>query len=77
MLFRVKIVKCLDIVVESNSIEELIREYRELLETCNQESKIYIHRLSEKNGFLVDEGRLLSGIVKEVLHHRIQQRDQP
>ncbi len=77
MLFRLKIVKCLDILVESSSIDEVLKENRELIKKCREDSKLYIHVLERTSGEIIDRGMVYSSTVKDVLHHMLQQYDQP
>ncbi len=60
-LYRIKIVDCLDIVVEMESDEEAINYAKELADTiCKQEKAIYVHVLAynEASNALRDLGRI-------------------
>ncbi len=70
MLYRIKIVGCLDIVYEADCLED-VREYAYRLarDYCVKESKktrIYIHVLEEKSGELVDKGLVYHGEFRGV-----------
>ncbi len=57
MLYRIKIVKCMDIVCEMNSLEQAIGYARELArEYCVEPKAIYIHVLEHNRGRLNDKG---------------------
>ncbi|MET1160831.1 MAG: hypothetical protein ABWW65_07715 [Thermoprotei archaeon] len=71
MLFRIKVVKCLDIVVEGNDLGSIVREYRELIGMCNESSQIYVHVLERKDNELVDKGLMYRGNVREALRGSI------
>ena len=70
MIYRVKVVKCVDIVLDDlySSVEELIKAFKHILEHCGDEARIYVHVLERVSGELVDKGIVYTGSVKEVLH---------
>lgn len=60
MLFRVKITKCIDIVIESNELNEVMDLVDKFSKTCRNAEKIFIHRLDRENNELIDRGIVYS-----------------
>jgi len=69
LIYRVKVVKCIDIVLDDlySSVEELVKAFKHVLEYCGGEARIYVHVLERGSGELVDRGIIYTGSVKEVL----------
>lgn len=72
-----KIVNCIDAVLEDGDVEEIIHDLIDVLKKCDQDAKIFIHKLERTVDELVDKGLVYSSTVKEVLLHTLQQHDQP
>ncbi len=77
MWYRVKIVKCLDLVVKAENFNELINEVKNMITACDENNKIYIHVLRKEDNRFIDEKTLYAGTVKGVLHHKTSRHDQP
>lgn len=77
MLYRLKIVKCLDVILNTHNLEEVIDIIRRVVSKCSENSKLYIHVLDIEDDVLVDKKLVITGSIKEVLHRNIQQHDQP
>jgi len=73
----VKIVNCIDAVLEDKDVEKIIHDLIDILKKCDQDAKIFIHKLEITGDELVDKGLVYSSTVKEVLLHTLQQHDQP
>jgi len=73
LLYRVKVVKCIDIVLDDsyNSIEELVKAFEHILEYCSGEAKIYVHVLERGSRELADKGIVYTGSVEEALRGKI------
>ena len=54
MLYRIKIPKCLDVIVMEDDIIVFSKELKEQL--CTGSKKLYIHRMEEGENELVDRG---------------------
>jgi len=69
MLYRVKAVKCLDVLLEysSSDLNSLLDMLSPLLEKCGYGTKLYVHILEKSGDTLVDRGVACIGSVKEVL----------
>ncbi len=49
MLYRIKIVRCLDIITEFNDLDEAIKYSHRLLEEICGKGRIYIHVVKKDN----------------------------
>ena len=54
MLYRIKIPRCLDVVVELENTSEAIRYAKELNSIICKSDKIYIHILEKRNENIVE-----------------------
>ena len=54
MLYRIKIPRCLDVVVELENITEAIRYAKELNSIICKSNKIYIHILEKRNKDIIE-----------------------
>ena len=54
MLYRIKIPRCLDIVVELENTSEAIRYAKELNSVICKSNKIYIHILEKRNKDIIE-----------------------
>ncbi|RLG81658.1 MAG: hypothetical protein DRO13_00600 [Thermoprotei archaeon] len=69
MLIRIKVVKCLDAVVENGDLEEIIENYKPLISFCPPHLQVYIHELVRDSRSLRDKRLITKTSVKELLHH--------
>ncbi|OYT40465.1 MAG: hypothetical protein B6U89_02090 [Desulfurococcales archaeon ex4484_58] len=77
MIIRLKIVGCLDIVVEDQDYMEVLRGFIDILTSCPGEARVFIHELTRGEKELVDNKLLFSSRLEDILNHMLQQRDQP
>jgi hypothetical protein len=61
--YRIKIVKCLDAIVEAEDLNELV----DLIRACNEGSKTYIHILEYRSGEFIDRGVIYRGLLRDLL----------
>lgn len=59
MLYRIKIPRCLDIIVELNNIIEAERYSRKLNSMICKSDKIYIHALRRTDNELVEKEKIM------------------
>ncbi len=66
MFFRIKVVKCADIVVDADNMRELDIVFQSLKRICDEKSKVYVHILERAEGKYIDQGAIFNGLLKEV-----------
>ncbi|MEM0380345.1 MAG: hypothetical protein QXX35_05355 [Desulfurococcaceae archaeon] len=64
MLFRVKITKCVDIVVEASDLNEVMDFADNLLRECTNAEKVFIHSIDKGFNELIDKGVVYRKLVK-------------
>ena len=70
---RVKITRCIDVVLEVHGCSQLVETIGLLVDKCRGiGGKIYVHRISVEKREPRDEGLLCSIDVKEVQPHMLQ-----
>ncbi len=61
--YRVKIVRCFDAIVEATDLNELA----DLMKTCDEGSKTYIHILEYRSGEFIDRGVIYSSLLRDLI----------
>jgi hypothetical protein len=61
--YRVKIVRCIDAIVEAGNLNELA----DLMMICDEGSKTYVHILEYRGGEFIDKGVIYSGLLRDFL----------
>ncbi len=73
MFFRIKVVKCADIIVDVDNIQELDKIFRSLRSICDEKSRTYVHILARRERKYVDQGVVFSGLLREARPDRLSQ----
>ena len=61
-IYRVKVPRCVDIVIEASGPDEVLSGLRDLVELCGG-GKIYVHLLVRRGGELVEERLVYAGTL--------------
>ena len=70
--YRVKVVKCIDVIIKAETLKHALENVRYLLLSCGDDSRIFVHKISKEGDMPRDEGLMFKGTVKEVLHHMLE-----
>jgi len=73
LLLRIKVVKCADIVLDTNDLSELDPLINHLKKICSEDAKTYIHLLERTHIECIDQKILFKGILREVRPDRLSQ----
>lgn len=64
MLFRLKITKCVDIIIESSSLDNVLKLLNNLVENCSSAERIFVHVVERKDNELINKGIVYSKEIK-------------
>ncbi len=73
MFFRIKVVKCADIIVDADNIQELDKIFRSLKSICDEKSRTYVHILARLERKYIDQGVIFNGLLREARSDRLSQ----